>query len=317
MAEIIRKKDIPEVIVPQNWDYDRSVKKTKNLFRAAREDGAGALIELYVAWVKLTEDSKKKKGRKWPDKTFEGYCDEIDINQATAYRWLHKYFDIPLRAILAFARIPVFELRPKIYRQKATKFLKNLPDKHADLLLTDPPYMTNVDDIRKFSKGWLPLALTKIKDTGRAYVFVGAYPEELQAYLAISKPNQILVWGYNNTMTGNMPKYKYFENWQAILYFVGEKAKPLDCPIDLDHLACINIPHPARTVKRVYEYQKPDILAEHYICHSTKKGDLIIDPYAGSGTFLVAAARHARWAIGSEINQEVIKIAKKRGCVDG
>lgn len=317
MAELIKKKDISKVIIPTKWDYDKSVKKFRNLFKAVREHGAGALSELYIAWYNLTEDSKKKKDRKWPDKTFGGYCDDIEITEMTGFRWLHKYFDVPLRAILTNVSIPIFEMPPKIYHKSAIDFLNDIPDKHADFLITDPPYMTNVDDICEFSKEWLPLALTKIKDTGRAYVFVGAYPQELQAYLAISEPNQILVWSYNNTMTGNMPKYKYFENWQAILYFVKNDAPELDCPIDLDHLACINMPHPCRTQKRVYEFQKPDDLAEHYICHSTNEDDLIIDPFAGSGTFLVAAATHARWAIGSEISKSVIEIAKQRGCIDG
>ena len=317
MGEIIRKKDVcQEIEIPQNWDYDKSVKKCRNLFKAVRKNGAEAITELYIAWRILTEDSKKKKGRKWPDKTFEGYCDDIEIHKDTGYKWLHKYFGIPLKRIVGNTTIPVFELPPTIYHKKARLFLKKLADKSADLLITDPPYMTDVDDIYKFAKSWLPLALTKVKDTGRAYVFIGAYPQELQAYLAISKPNQILVWSYNNTMTGNMPKDRYFGNWQAILYFVKDEAPNLDCPIDLEHLACINMPHPCRTIKRVYEYQKPEELAEHYICHSTKEGQLIIDPFAGSGTFLVAAATHKRRAIGSEIRQDVIKIAKQRGCVD-
>lgn len=317
MAELVKKKDIPKVIIPVKWDYDKSVKKFRNLFKAVREHGAGALSELYIAWWKLKEDSKKKKGRKWPDKTFETYCADIEITKMTAFRWLHKYFDVPLRRIVTNDTIPIFEMPPKIYHKSAIDFLTDLPDKHADLLITDPPYMTEMDDICSFAEEWLPLALTKVKDTGRAYVFVGAYPQELQAYLAVSKPEQILVWAYNNTMTGNMPKNKYFGNWQAILYFVKDKAPELDCPIDLEHLACINMPHPARTVKRVYEFQKPDALAEHYICHSTKESDLIIDPFAGSGTFLVAAATNARWAIGSEIKKEVISIAKQRGCING
>ena len=39
-----------------------------------------------------------------------------------------------------------------------------------DLLLTDPPYSTDVDDINAFAESWLPLALSKMKPTGRAFV---------------------------------------------------------------------------------------------------------------------------------------------------
>ena len=52
----------------------------------------------------------------------------------------------------------------------------------CDLLLTDPPYSTDVADIAAFADEWLPLALAKVKRAGRAYVFIGAYPIELAAY---------------------------------------------------------------------------------------------------------------------------------------
>jgi hypothetical protein len=59
--------------------------------------GAEALTEFYIAYIILIEDSKKKIGRKYPDKTFKGYCEDIGINERTGERWLHKYFNLPLR----------------------------------------------------------------------------------------------------------------------------------------------------------------------------------------------------------------------------
>jgi hypothetical protein len=44
-----------------------------------------------------------------------------------------------------------------------------LPDQEScDLLLTDPPYATDLDDVFAFAEAWLPAALTKVKPTGRA-----------------------------------------------------------------------------------------------------------------------------------------------------
>jgi DNA modification methylase len=37
-----------------------------------------------------------------------------------------------------------------------TEWLRTAPE--ADLLLTDPPYTTDVDDIQAFASTWLPLA---------------------------------------------------------------------------------------------------------------------------------------------------------------
>ena len=54
----------------------------------------------------------------------------------------------------------------------------------CDLLLTDPPYSTDVADIDAFVDSWLYKALEGVKDTGFAYIFIGAYPNEMRAYLA-------------------------------------------------------------------------------------------------------------------------------------
>lgn len=50
-----------------------------------------------------------------------------------------------------------------------------------------------------------------------------------------------------------------------------------------------------------YETQKPVALLERIILACTRRGDLVMDPFAGSGTTAVAAQRHGRrWAIADE-----------------
>ena len=188
----------------------------------------------------------------------------------------------------------------------------------SDLLLTDPPYMTDVDDINKFSV-WLPIAWSKIKPTGRGYVFIGAYPDELSAYLTVCQKHnlplkQVLTWTYKNTM-GPSPKMAYFLNYQAVLYLVGPDAGNLDCPILKELCASQEANHPARTAERVYQWQKPSTLVEQYIRHATKPGDTIIDPFAGSGVHLLAAARLGRLAVGCDKSKDAVKLAVSLGCV--
>ena len=68
--------------------------------------------------------------------------------------------------------------RPIIHITDSRTF--NVGEKY-DLLLTDPPYSTDVPDLEAFIDSWLYKALDGVKDTGFAYVFIGAYPNELKA----------------------------------------------------------------------------------------------------------------------------------------
>ena len=57
---------------------------------------------------------------------------------------------------------------------------------------------------------------------------------------------------------------------------------------------------------------KPEPLMHHLVRDFTDEGDTILDPFAGSGTTLVAAKRLGRKAIGIEINEAYCEIAANR-----
>lgn len=63
---------------------------------------------------------------------------------------------------------------------------------------------------------------------------------------------------------------------------------------------------------RVHPAQKPARLMEMLVADFTDAGDLILDPFMGSGTTLVAAKRLGRKAIGIEISEAYCEIAAKR-----
>lgn len=193
------------------------------------------------------------------------------------------------------------------------------PIEKYDLLLTDPPYSTDVPDISEFANRWLYPALAGVKDTGFAYVFIGAYPDELKAYLNARTPDnvtleQVLVWTYKNTL-GQNPKKKYKQNYQACLFFRGVNAPDLDCPLTSEQWAVQEINAPdGRQGDRYHAWQKPMEIAERFIRHSTKPGMTVFDPFACTGTFLLAAAKLGRKAYGFEIDPDNAEIAFQRGC---
>lgn len=190
-----------------------------------------------------------------------------------------------------------------------------LDQEPCDLLLTDPPYATDVDDIAAFASRWLPTALDKVKPTGRAYICVGAYPVELHAYCSLRMPDQILVWTYRNTM-GPATKDRYKLNWQAILYYIGKDAPPLNCDSlnELFSVQDINAPD-GRQGDRFHEWQKPLELADRIVRHATKPGGVVLDPFCCTGSFLLAASSLGRVARGCDVSKKNLTIAIERGCV--
>lgn len=188
----------------------------------------------------------------------------------------------------------------------------------CDLLLTDPPYMTEVHNINRFSR-WLTTALNKVKSTGSAYIFIGAYPDEVRAYLSVDIPDhvklcQMLVWTYKNTL-GNNPLDRYKLNYQLILYFRGVNAENLSCPLTAEQWAVISKNAPdGRLGDRYHTWQKPLEIAEMFIRHSTKPGDVVYDPFTCTGTFLVAAGKLGRRGYGCDVSAENLEIAIERGC---
>lgn len=184
----------------------------------------------------------------------------------------------------------------------------------ADLILTDPPYSTDIEDIASFAQSWLPIALSKLKSTGRAFIFIGAYSNELLAYLSVALPEQILAWTYRNTL-GPTPIYNYKLNWQAILYFTEKEAPKLNCPEMTEQFSVQDINAPdGRLGDRYHTWQKPDEIAERFIRHSTKEGNLVLDPFVGTGTFILEATKQNRIGLGCDTNKDMLKIAKERGC---
>lgn len=58
--------------------------------------------------------------------------------------------------------------------------------------------------------------------------------------------------------------------------------------------------------------QKPEALLERIILASSNKGDIVLDPFAGTFTTCAVAIKHGRKAIGIDINEEYFKIGLRR-----
>jgi hypothetical protein len=56
----------------------------------------------------------------------------------------------------------------------------------------------------------------------------------------------------------------------------------------------------------------PQALVEPCVLASSRRGDVVLDPFAGSGTVGVVALRHGRRFVGLELNPEYVAMARRR-----
>jgi site-specific DNA-methyltransferase (adenine-specific) len=64
--------------------------------------------------------------------------------------------------------------------------------------------------------------------------------------------------------------------------------------------------------KTAHPTQKPEELLRRLILASSDEGDVVLDPFCGSGTTLVVAERHARRWLGADADARYVGLARER-----
>ena len=97
-------------------------KTVRRAGKFAKEVETNPELQEAIANNVSVKEFKKKKNRKYPDKTFDGYCDDIEITKMTGMRWIHKYFPeyLPIVTNVTIPPPP--------------------PEGKCDLIVIDPPW---------------------------------------------------------------------------------------------------------------------------------------------------------------------------------
>lgn len=186
--------------------------------------------------------------------------------------------------------------------------LPKIPDKAIDLVLTDPPYgISHPTNYRSRGRS----ALANCKD------YPAVYDDDKPF-----DPKQILDFGVPTILWGA----NYYADKLPISsgWLVWDKERPDDLDQSTCELAWSNCVKGCRRIKYlwhgmirkgdetlVHPTQKPvDVMA--WAAHKSNTTGIILDPFLGSGTTLVAAKNLGRRAIGIEINYDYCKIAEQR-----
>ena len=222
-------------------------------------------------------------------------------------------------------------LRGEILQGDFFNEINKIKDNSVDLLFVDPPYRilddkwdtyANDKEFITFTENWLNAVMPKVKSTGRIYICFSQW-YQFELYKLLEKHNyynfimkQLIIWNYrNNNQPSNRKEYRYA--YEPIFYLYGKDAGELNFTPDTYGETQFNVwtiatPQSNFTEGKYHKAQKPIELIERIIKTGSKENDLILDPFAGSGTTGVVCEKLNRQYILIEKEQEYIEIAKGR-----
>ena len=197
-----------------------------------------------------------------------------------------------------------------IYNENCLDELKLLPDKSVDLILTDPPYGKKAD------KGTNGFGCSKNRQ------YIGNWDKTIPEQEIFSEmfrvAKNLLIFG-GNYFSHLLPPSNCWLFWDK----KGDIA--FQNPFADGELIYTTFNKPVKRIifkqqgfitdskdKRYHPTQKPTELVLQLIEMFTEPGEIVCDPFLGSGTTAISAVQTGRRYIGYEINEKYFDIACER-----
>jgi site-specific DNA-methyltransferase (adenine-specific) len=222
----------------------------------------------------------------------------------------------------------------QIYRGDAVELLRTLPTGSIDIIVTDPPFAidfraqklnynrtgsnvlpgyreVHAGDYGQFTDEWIKEAFRVISPSGSMYVFSGwNHLKDILSGLddvGFITQNH-LIWKYQ---FGVFTKKKYVTSHYHILFVVKDPKHYTFNKID-------HYPEDVWVINREYwkgrmktPTKLPSELVKKILAYSSNPGDLVLDPFLGSGTVAAVACQEGRHFLGFEVVPEYCDFARK------
>ena len=198
----------------------------------------------------------------------------------------------------------------------------------VDMVFTDPPYNVNYansakdkmrgkdrailnDNLGDGFYDFLLAALTQMVAHCRGGIYVAMSSSELDVLqsafrAAGGKWSTFIIWAKNTFTLG---RADYQRQYEPILYGWPEGAQRHWCG-DRDQGDVWNIKKPQKN--DLHPTMKPVELVERALRNSSRPGNVVLDPFGGSGTTLIAAEKSGRVARLIELDQKYVDVIVRR-----
>lgn len=184
--------------------------------------------------------------------------------------------------------------------------LPRLNDESVDLIYTDPPYLKSCLYLYKILADESPRVM---KDGASLVTIVGHYalPTVMKYFDGKLKYRWILCM---NQFDGSHARMLMGIEvmWKPMLWYV-KRAYPQGRGFLRDGIL---ISGRQGIKKKLHKWQQDESWAQYYIKKLTKKNDLVLDPFLGSGTVMKVCQELKRSCIGIEIDPKLCKIVQER-----
>ena len=210
----------------------------------------------------------------------------------------------------------------------ATSYDALLQGAPVDMVFTDPPYNVNYansakdkmrgkdrailnDNLGDGFYNFLLAALTQMVAHCRGGIYVAMSSSELDVLQAAfraagGKWSTFIIWAKNTFTLG---RADYQRQYEPILYGWPEGAQRHWCG-DRDQGDVWNIKKPQKN--DLHPTMKPVELVERAIRNSSRPGNVVLDPFGGSGTTLIAAEKSGRVARLIELDPKYADVIVRR-----
>ena len=223
----------------------------------------------------------------------------------------------------------------------AINVMSELPSNSVDLIVADPPYNLGKDygnnrdmkawhDYENFTEEWLGEAVRILKPNGSIYVFMGVrFISNL--FLTMEDRcklifNGWITWHYTQGMgrkKGFSPRHEdilFFTKSEDFTFNLDDIRVPQKYFRERNNMSGANPGdvwqfshvHYCSAEREKHPTQKPEALMQRMIAASSNEGDLILDPFSGSGTTARVAKLLSRRWIAIDLNPEYIAMGERR-----